>query len=179
MHMRMLTAGDIVRAMERWPVLVDAADRALQTLATGASDAPVTTSFSSVEGQLLTMPGRFQNGDHAIVKLASVVLGNAGHNLPTIQGLAVLFDAHTGEPVAQLEGAMLTAVRTAAVSTAAARRLWDGETETMALPGAGIQAPWQTRALCSVLPIGKVRIWATTAAHRERFCSGARCRAAS
>jgi len=124
-----------------------------------------------VEGQLLTMPGRLQNGDHAIVKLVSVVPGNAGRNLPTIQGLAMLFDAHTGEPVAQLEGAMLTAVRTAAVSAAAARRLSDGATETLALLGAGAQAPWQTRALCSVLPIGKVRIWAPTAAHRERLAA--------
>jgi ornithine cyclodeaminase/alanine dehydrogenase-like protein (mu-crystallin family) len=152
-----------------WPPLLDAADRALVALATGSGEAPLRTALPLTEGQLLTMPGRLEGAATAIVKLVTVVPGNAARGKATIQGVAVVFDARSGEPIAQLDGAQLSAIRTGAVSAAAARALADPATESMALIGAGGQAPWQARALVSSLPIRRLTMWSPTRAHCERL----------
>jgi ornithine cyclodeaminase len=169
--MKTLSAREIIQRSKAWPPLVEAADRALEALATGAVEAPVRSSLPLPDGQLLTMPGRLHGMDQAIVKLVTVVPGNPARNRPMIQGIAVVFDAHAGEATAMLDGAALTAVRTGAISAAAARRLADPKTSTMALLGAGGQALWQVRALASVLPIERVAVWSPTAARRERLAA--------
>jgi ornithine cyclodeaminase/alanine dehydrogenase-like protein (mu-crystallin family) len=151
-----------------WPPLLDAADRALAALATGEGDAPLRTALPLMEGQLLTMPGYLEGARTAIVKLVTVVPGNAARGKATIHGIAVLFDARTGEPLAQLDGAELSAIRTGAVSAAAARALADPATDSMALIGAGGQAPWQARALVATLPIKRLTLWSPTREHCQR-----------
>ncbi len=169
--MRTLSADDIVRLAAHWPPLVDAADAALTALATGACAAPVRSSLPLIDGALLTMPGRLHGAPTAIVKLVSVTPRNGARGLPTIQGIAVVFDAETGAPVATLDGAALTAVRTGAVSAAAARRLADPSARTLALLGSGRQAAWQARAISAVLPIERVAVWSPTPAARERLAA--------
>lgn len=169
--MKTLSAREIIQRSKSWAGIIDAADRSLEALAAGTCDAPVRSSLPLFDGQLLTMPGRLHAMDQAIVKLVTVVPGNPARNLPMIQGVAIVFDARTGEPIATLDGAALTAVRTGAVSAAAARRLADPNTGVMALLGAGGQALWQVRALASVLPIERVAVWSPTPNKRERLAA--------
>src|SRR3954452_23881683 len=68
-------------------------------------------------GQLLVMPSR--HGRYAGVKLATV----ASDALPRIKGVYVLWDADTLAPIALMDGAALTLLRTPAVSAVAARHL--------------------------------------------------------
>lgn len=168
--MHILNADDIARRVN-WPRLIDAADCALDALANGDSEAPVRSSLSLANGSLLTMPARMADGATAIVKVVSVIPGNADRGRPTIQGVAALFDAHSGEPLALFDGAMLTLVRTAAVSAAATRRLADPRAHSLALLGAGSQAPWHARALASLLPLDRIRIWSPTPASRARLAA--------
>lgn len=167
--MKVLSADDLARRACDWPSLIDAADRGLHALASGSCEAPVRTALALSGGDLLTMPGRLDGADRVIVKLVTVVPDNARRGRPTIQGVAVIFDARTGEPVAVFDGAMLTLIRTAAVSAAAARRLADANAHVLALLGSGAQAPWHARALASVLALEEIRIWSPTEEHRERL----------
>jgi 1-piperideine-2-carboxylate/1-pyrroline-2-carboxylate reductase [NAD(P)H] len=73
------------------------------------------------DGILLVMPACDQ--DIAITKLVTVHSDNPGHGLPTIQGEVVVMDAATGERLGLLEGGVVIARRTAALSMLAAREL--------------------------------------------------------
>ena len=58
-------------------------------------------------------------GDAGVgVKLVTLTPGNAERGLPFIHAVYVLFDAETQAPDAIVDGAALTALRTAAVSRA-------------------------------------------------------------
>jgi ornithine cyclodeaminase/alanine dehydrogenase-like protein (mu-crystallin family) len=117
------------------------------------------------------MPGRIHGDPFAIVKLVTVVPGNVSRKLPTILGTAILFDSRTGEPVASLDGAALTAVRTGAISAAAVRALVDPGAKSMALLGAGGQSAWQARAISSVVHVENIAVWSPSSENRDRIAA--------
>ncbi len=169
--MRMLSGADIARCADDWAPLVDAAEGGLAALALGAYDAPIRSSIALEGGTLLTMPGRIGGAATALVKLISVVPANAAAGRPAIQGVAVVFDARTGEPAALLDGAALTVVRTAAVSAAAVRRLTAPGARVLALLGSGAQAAWQARAIAAVRPVEQILVWSPRSSSRERLAA--------
>ncbi len=171
LDVRVLDHHAIAERAAVWPVLVDAAGLSLAALASGSGDTPLRVSLPLSSGQLLTMPGRLPGSRLAVVKLVTVVPSNSSRNLPTIQGIVLAFDAETGEVIGQLDGPTLTAVRTAAISAAAVRALVRTDVQVLALIGAGVQAPWQVRAIASVVPAREIRIWAPSTRNRERLAS--------
>jgi ornithine cyclodeaminase len=80
------------------------------------ADDPARISSPLANGELLLMPS--QSPAAAGIKVITVAPANPGRGLPRIQGLYVLFDATTLAPVAVLDGAALTTLRTPAVSAA-------------------------------------------------------------
>lgn len=169
--MKVLDANAIEQAAVTWRPLIEAAGTALIALARDVGHVPLRTSLPLAGGQLLTMPGRLPDSPYAVVKLVTVVPANAARGLPTIQGTVLAFDAETGAAIAQLDGPTLTAVRTAAISGAAVRTLAPDNADVLALIGAGVQAPWQARAIASLLPLRQVRIWSPSCRNRERLAS--------
>lgn len=160
---------DIQRIARNWEPLIVAADAALEALAQGSCEAPMRSSLALSRGSLLTMSGRLSASDSAVVKVVSAIPTNSVEGRPAIQGLAVMFDVDTGAPIVFLDGAMLTLIRTAAVSAAATRRLAPATARTLAMLGTGAQARWHVHALASVLPIDKVTIWSPRPASRENL----------
>jgi ornithine cyclodeaminase len=75
-------------------------------------------------------------------------------------GLVLLFEAEHGQPVALLDAAEITAIRTAAASGLATRLLARKEAGDLALLGAGEQARSHLEAMLSVRPLRRIRIWA-------------------
>lgn len=74
------------------------------------------------------------------VKVAGVAPGNPRRGLPRITGMYVLLDGATLLPRAVLDGAALTAVRTAAVSGLAIRHLGPSRADRAVVIGTGPQA---------------------------------------
>jgi ornithine cyclodeaminase len=166
---KIVSASDIEeRAEARWPELVDAAERALNALASGRCEAPLRTALPLLSGTLLTMPGRVKDSPTALVKLISVVPQNPAAGRPTTQGVAVLFDAETGEPHTLLDGRALTAVRTPAVTAAAVRKL-AGAASRVAILGSGMQAEWHARVFDVLFHPTSIRVASRTASHRDRL----------
>src|SRR5689334_19407979 len=62
------------------------------------------------------------------------------HNLPTIQGVLILFDGTNGLPLAVMESASITTIRTAAASAVAASFLARADASTVTFIGCGVQA---------------------------------------
>ena len=89
-------------------------------------------------GQLLLMPA--EAAGSVGVKLLSVAPGNLAKGLPRVQGVYVLFDATTLAPVALIDGAALTSVRTPAVSAVAIARLARPGAAELVVFGSGPQA---------------------------------------
>ncbi|MEJ8633381.1 MULTISPECIES: ornithine cyclodeaminase family protein [Streptomyces] len=102
-------------------------------------------------GQLLLMPSHAAR--YAGVKIASVAPANPDRGLPRIQGSYLLLDAETLGPVAVLDGIALTAVRTAAVSAAAADLLAVPDAERLVVFGTGPQAHSHVEALRAIRPL--------------------------
>ncbi|RFU39352.1 ornithine cyclodeaminase family protein, partial [Actinomadura logoneensis] len=71
------------------------------------------------------------------VKIIAVKPGNSARGLPVNSGLVLVFDEATGRPEALLDGAAVTAIRTAAASGAATDLLARPEAATLAVLGAG------------------------------------------
>ena len=101
------------------------------------------------------------------VKLVTIRPENRTRDLPTIQGLYVLFDGPTGTPCALLDGGALTHRRTAAASALAARYLARPDSSHHLVIGAGALAGSMVEAMASVLPVTRVTIWNRTPARAE------------
>ncbi len=73
-----------------------------------------------------------------------------------IHAIVSLVDPETGQPLAIMDGTYLTALRTGAVSGAAADLLARPDSRVLAAIGAGAQGVTQIAAVCAVRPIERV-----------------------
>jgi ornithine cyclodeaminase/alanine dehydrogenase-like protein (mu-crystallin family) len=109
------------------------------------------------ERLFLSMPAFDLNGG-AAVKLATVFPDNRARKLPTIQGVIVVF-SHTGAPVAVLDGAIVTRLRTAAASGLASSYLSRTDSSHLLIIGTGALAPTMAEAHCAVRAIRLISVW--------------------
>ena len=91
----------------------------------------------------------------------------AERGIPAIAALVLLYDATDGRPLALMDGGWLTALRTGAASGVATRLLAREDARTLAVFGAGAQAPEQVAAVCAARPIARVWLVNRTRAHAE------------
>ena len=82
--------------------------------------------------------------------------------------LIPLFDEHTAELVALIDGQSITGFRTAATSAAAADLLAPGELD-VAVIGSGFEANKHLRALAAARALSSVSVWSPRAESRSRF----------
>lgn len=75
---------------------------------------------------------------------------------PTIQGILVLYDATNGDPLAVMDSAEITRLRTAAATAVAAKYLSRPDASSVTICGCGVQAAAQVEALTVVRPITRV-----------------------
>jgi ornithine cyclodeaminase len=163
--------ADAIRAAVPIDDMLDAVEAAYRDVAAGRDHSPIRSRVAMDEGDLLLMPGVREGGAGSSVKLVTVMPGNAGRGLPTVQAVVVWFDAKTGRPVALIDGATLTAMRTGAASGVATRLLARPDARTLAMIGAGGQAEWQVRAILAARPMERVLVHARTPDARETFAS--------
>jgi len=141
----------------------EAIDAITQALADGLDPAadPARAVVPVSAGQLLLMPG--EAAGYAGVKVVAVAPDNPAHGLPRILGSYLLLDGDTLRPLAILDGAALTALRTPAVSAAAARLLAPDRVRRLVVLGSGPQAAGHVRALHEVLTVESVTVLSRTA----------------
>ena len=84
---------------------------------------------------------------------------NADRDLPTVMAFGALADVATGLPVFLSDLTLATALRTAATSALAARRLARQGCRSMALIGAGSQSEFQALAFTHLLGVERLRIF--------------------
>jgi ornithine cyclodeaminase/alanine dehydrogenase-like protein (mu-crystallin family) len=119
----------------------------------GAADRAVVDVAS---GQLLMMPA--ETGSGVGVKLSTVAPGNTELGLPRVQGLFVLVDHATLTPIALMDGAALTTLRTPAVSAVAVGHLAEPDARNLVVFGSGPQAWGHIQTLRAIRPIERVTV---------------------
>lgn len=157
--------------------VVDAVERAYRSVASGGDRSPVRSHVPIDGGDLLLMPGLLTGAGGFTVKLVTVVAQNAARGLPTVQAVVVWYSTATGQPLALIDGATLTAMRTGAASGVGTKLLARRDASVVAVLGAGVQAEWQLRAVAAVRSIERAVVYARTPDAREAFA--ARMRAAT
>ncbi len=114
-------------------------------------------------------------GDAGVgVKLVTLTPDNPERRLPFINAVYVLFDGSSQTPDAIVDGAALTALRTAAVSGLATKHLAPPGAERLVIVGAGVQARAHLEAMRAVRPVTRVTIVSRTAANVQALVDEAR-----
>jgi alanine dehydrogenase len=105
------------------------------------------------------------------IKVVTLFPGNRERGEPSHLGAVLLFETRLGRPIAYLDAAAVTAIRTAAVSAVATRALARGEAGDLALLGAGVQARAHLAALREVRELRRVRVWSRRPESASRFAA--------
>jgi ornithine cyclodeaminase/alanine dehydrogenase-like protein (mu-crystallin family) len=111
-------------------------------------------------GMLGNMPGYLAEPECFGVKLVSLTPRNKPPRYSSHLGLVLLFEVEHGRPVAMLDAAEITAIRTAAASGLATRLLARPDASSLAILGAGEQASSHLAAMLAVRELRRVRLWA-------------------
>jgi ornithine cyclodeaminase/alanine dehydrogenase-like protein (mu-crystallin family) len=153
-----------VRRRLRMEDLIPAMARALADLSAGRAVQP-GRQMMEVTGQggfFAAMPAY---AGALGAKLVTFYPDNRG--IPTHHALVLLFRPDTGEPLATMDGRLITEMRTAAVSAVATRVLARPDAATLAILGSGVQAGSHLEALRLVRPFRDVRVWSPR--HADAF----------
>ncbi|HET7182203.1 MAG TPA: hypothetical protein VFI15_08240 [Candidatus Limnocylindrales bacterium] len=166
--LRWFGADDVVASMPPLEERLRLAEKTMVALATpGASQLPPKIAIHprATDSFVHAMPAHLRDadaaGDLVGMKWVAGYATNTALGLPGISAVVVLNDPETGLPVAMLDGAPITAERTAAVSGLAARRFgpqagpdgWPADRAVhVAIIGAGVQGHSHVPVFGGVLP---------------------------
>ena len=109
----------------------------------------------------------------SVLKTIGLSPDNASRSLPHIGGVIVVHDGESGMPVAVLDAEHITAVRTAAISLIAARRLARADSSSIGFIGCGVQAGSHLDALSAELPIERIVAFSRRRESAESLCARA------
>ncbi|MEM7303177.1 MAG: ornithine cyclodeaminase family protein [Pseudomonadota bacterium] len=171
--MKLLDADDVRRLLPMADA-IDCMEETMIHVSQGKANLPLRTVMD-IDGtnKLGIMPGAMTLDDGAEtlygIKVLSLFPGNPAKGLSSHIGVVVLFDPTTGAPEIAMNADAVTAIRTAAASAAATRKLANGEAKSLAIVGTGEQAESHLEALCLVCNFSEVRIAGRTKEKAENF----------
>jgi alanine dehydrogenase len=104
------------------------------------------------------MPAYLADEDVVAMKWVGAYSANRRHGLPAISGLVVLNDPETGLPLAVMDAAEITAVRTAAASGVSIRHLAHPGWRRVAILGYGEQGRQHEKVVRTLEPDARIRV---------------------
>jgi thiomorpholine-carboxylate dehydrogenase len=160
-----------VRNHLRMSDLIPAMEKALIDFSAGKVTQParsvIKVEVAAATEFLGLMPAHTLDG--LGLKAVTFYPSNAEHGIPTHMATIFLVDPQTGEPLAIMDGRLITEMRTAAVSAAATKLLASRDAKILAILGSGVQAHSHFEALQLVRHFEGIRVWSPTREHAERF----------
>jgi len=165
---RILDAGT-VRDLVDLAELLDVIETAFERQAAGAVERPPRPHYpvgvgldpedpDEPTGTGLVMPAYIHGAEYYVTKLVGVHEENPARGLPTVRAQIAVSDAMTGEPVAYMDGSVVTAARTSCIGGLASRYLTSGPV-SVGVIGAGTQARWQIRAIATASSLESVTVY--------------------
>lgn len=133
--------------------------------------AEVADSFLYRGADTLLTRSALIDGLGMLVKAATIVPGNAGADLPTVNGGVMLMEDRTGLLSAVLDFALVTKWKTAGDSLLAARLLARPEAREILICGAGKVAASMIEAYRAAFPAARFTIWNRSQAGAEALAA--------
>lgn len=152
-----LTRRDVVAALPLEDC-IQSVEEALEHHAAGQSIPPSVLGIASVDGgfHLKAAGLKLERTWFAVKCNANFPLNRERFGLPTIQGLILLCDGDDGTPLAVMDSAEITTLRTASATAVAAKHLARQDASVVTIAGCGVQGRAQLRALACVRPLERV-----------------------
>jgi ectoine utilization protein EutC len=139
-----------------------AVESALSAYARAQAELPSVINLDVPEqgGEIHVKAGYLHGAPYYAVKIASGFPGNPQFNLPSSDGMVLVFDAQTGALAGLLlDNGYITDLRTGAAGAVAAKYLARTTVEKVAVLGTGAQARYQIRSLALVRDFRMVKVW--------------------
>jgi ornithine cyclodeaminase len=144
---------------------------AMRTVSRGGAQLPLRIGVSPIgtQNKLAVMPGYLDEPPSMGAKVIAVYPGNARRGLSSHMGVVVLFDVREGVPLAMIDAASITGMRTAAATAVATRALSPDDASDLAIIGTGEQATAHLHAISMVRRLRSIRVWGRTRDHARAF----------
>lgn len=156
-----------VAGVLRMEQLISAMEHTLADFSAGQILQPVRSVFDIPQhrARMGIMPAVY--GDVMGSKLVNVYPSNLERGLPTHLAMIALFRSDTGEPIAVMDGRLITEMRTAAVSAVATKLLAPPRVRKLAILGSGVQARAHVEALQLVRDFEVIDMWSRNMEHAQ------------
>jgi len=165
-----LLSQNDVRRLLTMPDCIAAVEQAFRLYGEGKTTKPGVLGVHTEGGGFHIKAGILgEEKPYFVAKVNGNYPGNPGRGLPTIQGVLYLADARNGVPLALMDSAEITNLRTGAATGIAAKYLARKDCATALLIGCGVQARTQLQALAAVLPLKQVFAYSIDAAQAKAF----------
>lgn len=137
----------------------------------GNTQTPIRTTISidKKEGTSLFMPSFVEATKSLGIKIVSVFPHNQKLAKNTINGVMIVADVDTGEPLALLEASYLTVFRTGAATGLATKHLARKNVKRLAVIGTGAQSWGLIKAVKTVRPIEEIVLYNRTVQKAEQL----------
>jgi alanine dehydrogenase len=126
---------------------------------------------AAIQGHFNVLRGYVAPMRLAGVKVVSDYVDNYRRGLPSEMGLLNLFDPHTGQPVAIIDAAGLTDMRTGAVTAIGANHLARKDSRILGHIGARGTAYWNVRLLDRLFDFAEIRVHSRRPESRAAFAA--------
>jgi len=159
-----------VRNLLPFSKAVELAREAYLKLANGKALNPERVWLTVPDGaSMFFMPAHVLGQQTVSIKIARLNAKNPAVSLPTVMSDVLVYDSQSGVLQAEILGATLTAIRTAASSAVATDVLARRDVECLGLLGAGRQAEAHVPAIQQVRDISRAVLYSRDKTKREAF----------
>ena len=138
--------------------MLSALAKALVIFSSGVTSVPPRVAARVPDLGLLGAMAGYVPGVALEIKLVSVFPGNHVLGVPSHQGLIALFDEHDGAPLAVMDGAYITAIRTGGTAAVAANALARSDAKVLAILGAGVQGASHLETFTRLRDFKEIRV---------------------
>lgn len=169
--MRILTRNEIEKTLPSIDLMGEI-EKGFVAYSEGRAVVPAVgeLTFEEPPGDVHIKYGYIRGEEHYVIKIASGFYDNPKIDLPSSDGMMLLFEQQTGRLSAVLlDEGLLTDVRTAVAGAIAAKYLAPERVERIGIFGTGAQARLQLEYLKPVTACSDVVVWGRGAESRERY----------
>ncbi|XP_054848993.1 ketimine reductase mu-crystallin [Eublepharis macularius] len=170
----LLGAEEVQKHFPPASLLVPALEAALANFSSGPEGGVVqpvraVVPIQKYSGFLGVMPAYSEKDDALTTKLVTFYEHLKDPSVPSHQATVLLLDPANGTLKAVMDGGVITAKRTAAVSAIATKFLMPAASEVLCILGAGVQAQSHYEIFMELFSFKEVRIWNRTKQNAEKF----------
>lgn len=160
MKVRMISGPEVEKLISMEET-IEAVERAFRSKGNGKVQMPPKSYvyFDKYQGDFRTMPAYIEDLDIGGTKVVNAHPQNPKKKgLPTVMATILLLSPESGNPIAIMDGTLITRLRTGAAGAIAAKHLARKDSKKVAIIGAGAQARTQLVALDRVLDIETIGV---------------------